>query len=418
MSKYNFSKAINTFNLYTIYCFDVAAIVVVFIIFTPLLVKTSSLFVPEAMTIPNRNIILGFLFAAYPLAQFFGAPILGDLSDHFGRKIILNISTVSTAFTFFLTAGSIMISNLSLLFLSRILGGFFAGNASLAQAAVSDQTPKNKRASYMALFSIVGGLSWILGPLLGSFFSNPRIVSWFDPSVPFWLLGLIFLIAWGLILIFMPGDSPEKNDHKISIVQTFKNLISIFHQKIIVLPFLVSGFMFFGWMLWESFLAPYLMERYYYHEASLGYIFAYGSCFWFLGGIFALFWFKKHPTAKLNLFCILFIPFFILALALILSANSIWWIVPVPMFLMSISMASFTAIFAKLVDNKMQGKIFGAYLGVTALAAAFAPAISGWLSKFSLELPFLAAALMLFISYVLYQIWYAKNRDVLIKERA
>lgn len=417
-SRTKFARAINLFNLYLIYCIDVAAIVIVFIIFTPLIVKTSSLFIASNTSIPTRNLILGLLLACYPLTQFLGAPILGDLSDHFGRKVILNISIAATAFTFLLTAGAILISNLPLLFISRILGGFFAGNASLAQAAVSDMTPKETKASYMALFTVVGGLAWIIGPLLGAFLSNPLIIHWFNPAVPFWLLGFIFFISWGGILIFMPGDSKATVKEKISVLQTFKNLLSIFKVKIIVLPFLVSGLTIFGWMIWESFLSPYLMEKYNYHEYSLGYVFAYGSFFWLVGGIFALFWFRKNRTATLNLYCILFIPFFILALALVLSEKAIWWIIPIPMILMSISMASFTAIFSNLVDQNMQGKIFGGYVGITALAAAFAPALSGWLSKYEIDLPFIISACVLFISYAIYQYWYLRNKKEILQRKA
>lgn len=410
MPKSPFLKRLNIFILYTIYCFDIAAIVIVFIIFTPLIIKSTSLFVPETMSLPTRNVVLGLLFAAYPITQFFGAPLLGDLSDHFGRKLILNISTLFTAFTFFLTAVAILMHNLPLLFISRILGGFFAGNASLAQATVSDLIESKKRSTYMALFTVVGGFSWIIGPFIGAVLSNPKIVSWFNFDVPFWFLGLIFLMSWGIVLISMQPDKPDNQTEKLSLIQSFKNLASIFHHRIIVLAFIASGVAMLGWMILNSFTAPYLMEKYHYHEHTIGYVYAYYSVFWLLGGLFAMLWFKKHRSAKLNLYCLFVIPFFLILFVFFDNPYAVLWITPIPTFLMPISVASFMSLFSHLVSSKMQGKVFGGYVGMLALATTIAPAFSGWVSKYGLNVPFMFCSLVLFITFLIYLSWYLKHK--------
>ncbi|MCH9633693.1 MAG: Tetracycline resistance protein, class C [Chlamydiae bacterium] len=413
MQKSSLFKRLTIFVLYNLYCFDIAAIVIVFIIFTPLIIPTSSQLIPSNTSLASRNVILGLLFAAYPITQFFGAPILGELSDLYGRKLILVISSLLTACSFFLTAVSILSLHLPLLFLSRLIGGFFAGNASLAQAAVSDIVPSSKKSSYMALFAVVGGFSWLVGPFVGSIFSNPKIVSWFNYDVPFWLLGLIFLFSWGLLLLTMDADKPSKKSQKLSVSQFFKNFASIFKLRIVALAFTASGVAMLGWMILNSFTAPYLTEKYHYSEHALSLVYAYYSIFWIIGGGCALYWFKKHPCAKLNLFCLLFIPFFILLFVFWNKPYAVFWITPIPIFLMSISVASFMSLFSHLVDQKMQGKIFGGYTGMLALASAIAPSFSGWIAKYGLHIPFAASSLILFVTFILYFVWYMQQKKEL-----
>ena len=83
--------------------------------------------------------------------------------------------------SFFMTALSITLYNLPFLFFSRLLAGLCAGGATVTQASVSDIVEEKKRARYMAGFTMVGGLAWIVWPFLGSFFSNSKLVSWFSP---------------------------------------------------------------------------------------------------------------------------------------------------------------------------------------------------------------------------------------------
>ncbi len=405
-----FLKKLALLNLYMIYCFDIAAIVIVFLIFTPLVIQTDSPLISPALSSAKRNLILGFLFAAYPASQFFGAPILGDLSDHFGRKKILIISTFATAFCFFLTAMSILLHHLVWLFISRFVGGFFAGNASLAQATVSDLLPAKKKSSGMALFTIVGGLSWILGPFLGGVLSNPKILPWFNYSVPFWFLGLLFLLCTALLLATLETQSKNAEKTKLSIIGSIKNLVSIFHVRIIVIPFATASIAMFAWMIIQSFSAPYLMEHFKYSFHAINYVYAYYSFFWLLGGLFSLFWFKKHPPSKLNFYCLFLISAFLFIFSFSKSFYGVFWWMPSPNILMAISMSAYMSLFSHLVNPNMQGKIFGAYTGAIALASALAPPFAGWLSTYSLPLPFLIASIIFFILAGIYVTWLCREK--------
>src|SRR6185295_17863940 len=91
---------------------------------------------PDGFTVQQGYILLGFLTAIFPLMQFVATPILGELSDKFGRKPILAISLAGTCASYLIFALGIITKNLPLLFLSRGFDGITGGNISVAQAAI------------------------------------------------------------------------------------------------------------------------------------------------------------------------------------------------------------------------------------------------------------------------------------------
>lgn len=133
--------------------------------------------------------LVGLLTASYAAAQFLGAPVLGRLSDRFGRRPILLLSDTGTLVGFLLLGGadpmgrwisatmgiSPSLTNniiLSILFFSRIIDGITGGNISVAQAYISDVTDERNRARGLGLIGAAFGLGFILGPAIGGLLST------------------------------------------------------------------------------------------------------------------------------------------------------------------------------------------------------------------------------------------------------
>lgn len=108
-------------------------------------------------------LVIGILQATYPLMQFVGAPILGRLSDRFGRRPILIISQIGTLAGFILLGFS---NTLWLLFLSRIIDGLSGANMSTAQAAIADSTTEKTRTQGLGLLGAAFGVGFVLGPMI------------------------------------------------------------------------------------------------------------------------------------------------------------------------------------------------------------------------------------------------------------
>jgi DHA1 family tetracycline resistance protein-like MFS transporter len=106
---------------------------------------------------------IGLVAAAFPLAQLAGVPVLGALSDRFGRKPVLMVSQISTLLGFLLLAAA---NSIELLLLSRIIDGLFGANLATAQAALSDITDEGNRTRALGLTGAAFGLGFIFGPMI------------------------------------------------------------------------------------------------------------------------------------------------------------------------------------------------------------------------------------------------------------
>ena len=150
-------------------------------------------------------VVMGWLSAMYPIFQFIGAPILGRLSDRFGRKPLLLVSVLGTAAGFVVLATA---SALPVLFLGRILDGLTGGNVSVAQAYIADITPAEKRGRALGMIGAAFGLGFILGPVTGGLLSSV------SPAAPAWLGAALSLISALLIATLVPESlSAEAKAH-------------------------------------------------------------------------------------------------------------------------------------------------------------------------------------------------------------
>ncbi|MGC4116325.1 MAG: MFS transporter [Myxococcales bacterium] len=112
---------------------------------------------------------VGALMAAYSAAQFLGAPLLGRLSDRYGRRPLLLLSLAGSALSLALSG---VASSLSVLIAARALAGLFGGSIATAQAYVADVTSEEERAKYLGLLGASIGLGFVFGPALGAALSR------------------------------------------------------------------------------------------------------------------------------------------------------------------------------------------------------------------------------------------------------
>lgn len=139
---------------------------------------------------------IGALGAAYPVMQFLAAPLLGRLSDRYGRKPVFVVSQIGTLVGFLVLGFA---NALWLLFLSRIIDGISGANIATAQAAISDSTTDKTRTQGLGLIGAAFGLGFIIGPVIAfvglALSDNNYRVPAFSAAF-FSLLSIILTIAW------------------------------------------------------------------------------------------------------------------------------------------------------------------------------------------------------------------------------
>jgi MFS family permease len=134
---------------------------------------------PAGWTLAQGYILLGLLVTVFPFMQFLATPILGELSDKFGRRPVLLFSLAGTCLSYILFGVAIHLRHIPLLFISRALDGITGGNIAVAQAVISDTTAPDARARSFGLIGAAFGLGFILGPYLGGKLSDPSGFTFF-----------------------------------------------------------------------------------------------------------------------------------------------------------------------------------------------------------------------------------------------
>jgi multidrug resistance protein len=138
---------------------------------------------------------VGLIVAVYALAQFIFTPVLGALSDRYGRRPIILASLLIEATAFALTA---LAGTLPLLLVARFIGGLGASNIGSAQAVVADVTPPEQRARGMGMIGAAIGLGFVVGPALGGALGAS------GSALPFWVAMGVALVNAALVLRFLP----------------------------------------------------------------------------------------------------------------------------------------------------------------------------------------------------------------------
>ena len=138
---------------------------------------------------------IGLILTIYALAQFIFTPILGRLSDRYGRKPVIAVSLLIEALSFALSA---LANSFAFLLLARFIGGLGASNIGSAQAVVSDTTPPERRAHGMGLIGAAIGLGFVIGPAIGG------ILAPLGSTLPFWVALAVALVNAALVFGFLP----------------------------------------------------------------------------------------------------------------------------------------------------------------------------------------------------------------------
>jgi multidrug resistance protein len=211
---------------------------------------------------------VGLLFASYSIMQLLFSPILGRLSDKYGRRPVLLISIIGTGIGFMILGFA---TTLWMLFVGRILDGISGGNISTAQAYIADITTKEDRAKGMGLLGAAFGLGFIFGPAIGGILSRWGI------QVPFlFAAGLCFANA---ILLYFTLPETVTPDHPARVSAAggrgLKQLITSLKQP--RLGFILTIYFLFivAFSIMTTSFSLYTMFRFGYDAQHNGYLFAY-----------------------------------------------------------------------------------------------------------------------------------------------
>lgn len=352
----------------------------------------------------SRTLVYGLLIASYPIAQFFGAPILGTLADQKGRKKILTLALMGTLVGYGIIACGILTKTLWLIFAGRIVAGFTGGNISIAQSAIADiSTEENKNRNF-GLVGMAFGLGFIIGPYLGGKFSDSTVVSWFSYATPFYVAIILSFINILLVARNFEETYVLKDGGTINFLTGFNNIKKAFEMKELKSMFLVVFLLTVGFNFFTQFFQVFLYNKFSFGPAQVGEFFAYMGVWITISQGAVL----RPLTKKFSPEQILRYSVILLAVTLplmLIPSNKVWLYVIIPFIAVfqGLTQPSGTAIVSRLAGKDKQGEILGINQSIASLAQAVPPLVAGVVSSININLPTVFAAVTTFLAWIAFR---------------
>ena len=381
---------------------DLVGIGIIFPVIAPLFVGDSD-FLPAHFTESERKMAYAMLIACFPLAQFIGSPLLGALSDRHGRKPILNLSLLGGMMGYIIFALGLESGSLWMIMVARTVSGFSAGNLSIVYSSVAELSTNENRPRNFGLIGMMAGLGFILGPALGGVLVNKDLVSWFGPSIPFWVAGSLCAVNVLLVTLMFKETLKVRATKAIDFFSGIRNLGKAFTMPGMTTLFLVVLFSTMGFAFFTQFFNVYMIEKFAYTQEDLGWIFSFiGLCIAIVQGVLMRPISKRFKPEQ-----ILRLTYFGLGLALlaVLLPNESWQmylLVPAIALTQGLGFPNLSALVSANAPMGQQGEIMGINQSLGALGNAAPPLVAGVLSTLDFRLPIVAAAVVTVVAGVVF----------------
>lgn len=223
-----------------------------------------------AETFNASKFVTGLLIAVYALMQLIGAPLLGRLSDRYGRRPILLISVFGT-FVGFLLFG--FATTLWMLFAARILDGLTGGNLSVAQAYISDVTDAKNRAKGLGLIGAAFGVGFIIGPATGG------VLSQYGYNVPAFFAAGLALINFILIYAWLPESLTKEKMEQVGAQKqpsvTLDALVTALKRPFTGSLLITRFFFSLAFSIFQTIFALYALAKFNLSARDTGFVLTY-----------------------------------------------------------------------------------------------------------------------------------------------
>jgi DHA1 family tetracycline resistance protein-like MFS transporter len=334
----------------------------------------------------------GLMATSWGVMQFFFMPVLGMLSDRFGRRPVILISCAGLGLDYFVMA---LAPSMGWLFAGRVISGITAASMSTAFAYITDVTPAEKRAGAFGMMGAAFGVGFVIGPALGG------ILGGVDPRLPFWVAGVLALVnaAYGFFVLpesLAPGKRAPLELKRANPVGSLRLLRS--HPEL----FGLAAVLFLTNL--AHFVLPavavlYMGYRYGWGELAVGLVLALvGVCGMIVqGGIVR----KVIPRIGERRGLALGLAFGAIGFFMYgLAPTGAMFLLAIPvMSLWGFAMPSTQALMTRHVSVSEQGQLQGANASLQSVAGIFGPTIFTQIFAATLEkvpgMPFLLAGLLL-----------------------
>lgn len=380
------------------------------------------IFLPAGFTFDQGLVILGWMSAVYPLTQFFATPILGQLSDRYGRRPLLGFSLLGTAIGYVIFACAIVTKNIPLLFVGRAIDGFTGGNISVARAVIADVSAPKHRTRNFGLIGASFGVGFVLGPYIGARLATPNdniwglfhTPAWFSAATPFWFAAILSFINTALLVALLP-ETHRNIDRTLKVVwaKSLGNIMQATRLPGLRTVFASEFFFWGGFTFFTTFFQILLIEKLHFTPSNIGDLFAY------LGICIAIFQVTLVPLAAKRLKGHEILRFSIIGTGIALfiqlwphTEHQLWLVAPLIAIFNGFTVANASSLVSASANKEIQGEVLGIEASVQALAQAIPAAISGYVAAMGVNMPVVVGGIVIIAGGMVFNAFYRAPRAV------
>jgi DHA1 family tetracycline resistance protein-like MFS transporter len=347
--------------------------------------------------------MLGLFGTVFAVCQFFFSPIVGSLSDRFGRRPLVLLSNFGLGFDYVLMA---LAPTLNWLFLGRIISGLTSSSIPTAMAYMADVTPRERRAAAFGMLNAAFGVGFVLGPAVGGLLGN------INPRLPFWVAGGLSLVN-GLYGLFVLPESLSKENRSpfswaranpvgsLSLLRSHAGMIAI--STILLLGYIAQQVLMNVYVIYADY-------RYHWTDRTVGLSLAVVGVCTIIYGAFLV----KPAVAKLGERGAMTLGLIggVLGYSMIGFSKTgllLWLGIPF-LNMMTITWPAAQSLLSRRTSPSEQGQLQGAINSLRGIAGLLGPGLFTYIFSISISSgihvpgsPFYTAAAMLLISLALVQ---------------
>lgn len=340
----------------------------------------------------------GILFALFSLCQFFSTPVIGRLSDKYGRRPLLIISILGTAISFILTAFA---PSAIFLFIARALDGITAGNIPVASAVITDTTAPKDRAAAFGIIGAAFGFGFIFGPAISA------ATVGINMGVPFLIAAGISLLAVVLTFFFLPETNKNIGKIRHDKLFDFKKLANALTNKTVGNTLLLTLCYFMAFSMFIFGFQSSTVQVLHMSENEIALLFSLFGVLGLISQVILL----KQVLARLKikntlLFSLSWVSF-VFFLMFFTRTTVMFTLASIALGLVNSFVQPITqTILSEETSEKEQGEMQGINASYMSIGQILGPIIAGSLATLSISAPFLGAgALTLVCLYLAHRIF-------------
>jgi MFS family permease len=375
-------------------------------VFTPMILHAHNGMISATSSTGERTILLGILLCLYPLGQFFGSPVMGALSDRFGRKRVLLISLCITTAAYVFIAMALSIGSPTLLGASSLIAGVSEANIVIAQGAIADVTTKANRGRFFGYIYISASLAYVVGPLFGGKLADPSLVSWFNYATPFWaVFGLLVATAVWTLIVFRETRPPDVRQD-VRYLDAFTNLLAVVTDRRIRILYLTNFLLYLAIFGFFRSYPMYLVDEFHMSVSVLSQFIAWVAVPIVIANLWATGFLARRfaPSAITFWSACLLAPLMVI-IVVPDSQNALWVTLFLAAFALAICLPACATMLSVAVGEEEQGRVMGNNQSLQVGAEALSGLVCGFLAALLVALPLLVLAAIALVAAIVLRLF-------------